>query len=180
MGKRKINSIAVSGQCSSGKSTLCICLSERLNWKHVDIGSDIKKMAKEYNLRVENFGSIPEKQLKMIDEHIRGRMNEVHNIIWDSRLSCYLARNNVQIFKIFCNATDEIRAERTAKRDGISINLALENVIKRDEEEMNVFKKLYGISDISNKEWIDLVVDTSDKNPTELTDLVIEKMNLLN
>ena len=55
-----ITSIAVSGQCSSGKSTLCRVLDKKLGWKHVNVGDEFKRLAVEHGFRIENFGSIPE------------------------------------------------------------------------------------------------------------------------
>lgn len=170
--------IALSGQCSTGKSTLGRVLAEKLDLKYVDVGSEYKKITKNLSLKIENFGSIPEEQLRLIDDEFKKRMLNEHNIIWDSRLSCYLAQKNPEIFKIFCKADFLVRAQRTSQRDAISFEEAKQRIMDRDKEEMRVFKRLYGISDINNEKWIDLCIDTSIKSPEVLVDEILNKLCL--
>jgi len=167
-------SIAVSGQCSTGKSTLCKVLSKRLNWKYVDIGGEFKNVARRHGLRIEDFGAIPEDKLRKIDKQMQRRMKTETNTVWDSRLSCYLARKNRGVFKVYCRAGFEIRVERTANRDSISMDEAAQKVLARDREEIAVFTRLYGILDPCNEKWIDLIIDTSNNSPEELADRVIK------
>ena len=174
----KILGIALSGQCSTGKSTLGRLLAEKLEWNYVDVGSEYKKIAKSLNLKIENFGSIPEEQLRQIDDKIKQRMEFEFETIWDSRLSCYLARNNLLIFKIYCVANLSVRAQRTSLRDSITLEEAKQKVLNRDKEETSVFKRLYTISDVYNKKWVDLTLDTSTKTPEGLVDEILNILGL--
>jgi predicted cytidylate kinase len=152
--------LAVSGQCCSGKSTLCKILSEKLGWKHIDVGGEVKKLADLQGLSIERFGSIPEPLLRRIDEQIRQQIEIGANKIWDGRLSCYLARDSVKILRIYCKAPVKVRAKRCANRDMISFEDAKKKVITRDAEEVSVFKRLYNLSNLYNPAWVDLCLNT--------------------
>jgi len=167
------HSLAVSGECSSGKSTLCRILSQRLNWAHVDVGNEFRRIAKLRGLKVEEFGSIPDPLLRQIDDHIQHRIKTEVNTIWDGRLTCYLARNSMKIFKVYCVATLNVRAERSANRNKISFKEARISVLARDIEEADVFKRLYGISNPYDPEWVNLWLDTSAKSPEELAVMIL-------
>jgi len=167
------HSLAVSGNCSSGKSTLCRTLSRRLDWKHVDVGNEFRRLSELKGLRIEEFGSIPDSLLCQIDDRIQDRLKAEVNVIWDGRLACYLARNVPNIFKVYCVANLGIRTERLAKRNRISLTEARRKVLTRDIEEADVFKRLYGISDPYSKKWVDLRLDTTSSSPKELANMVL-------
>ena len=83
-----ITSLAISGQCSSGKSTVSKLLAKKLGWNNVNIGNEFKRIAAEQGLPIEHFGSIPEKVLRAIDSQNEERIITERNVIWDGRLTC--------------------------------------------------------------------------------------------
>lgn len=169
------DSIAISGLCCTGKSTLCQLLSDYLNYEHVDIGQEFKKMAKESGLGIEHFGSLPDAMLRSIDIKIMNRMLSDSSIIWDSRLSCYLAKNYSNIFKIFVYADFETRINRYILRNDISRADAKCIILKREKEEKSVFNRLYSIDDPYHSDWIDFSLDTSRGTPQELLATVLSQ-----
>ncbi|MCW4049904.1 MAG: cytidylate kinase family protein [Candidatus Bathyarchaeota archaeon] len=169
----KYNSIAISGLCCTGKSTLCQLLSDYLNYEHVDIGQEFKKMIKKSGLRIEQFGSLPDETLRNMDTQIIKRMRSETDIVWDSRLSCYLARNYPNIFKIFVHADMETRINRYISRNNISRADAEHLILKRENEEKTVFKRLYSIDDPYQSEWVDFSLDTSRNDPQELMEIIL-------
>jgi len=175
----EFSSLAVSGQCCAGKSTLCRILSKKLKWKHVDVGSEFRKIAKLQGLRIEEFGSIPDEILRNIDDQICHGIETKEYTIWDGRLTCYLARDKTMVFKVYCTANLDIRANRAANRDNISIEEAKKNVLARDAEEARVFKRLYGFSDPYDPKWANLYLDTSSDSPEELANIVIQMLRTL-
>ncbi len=174
------SSLSVSGQCCSGKSTLCKILSKKLNWAHVNVGNEYRKIARLKGLEIEKFGSIPDILLRQIDDQIHQRIQTETNIIWDGRLACYLARDNMKIFKVYCLADLDIRAERAANRDKMPLEKAKRKVLTRDVEEANVFKRLYNISTQYNLKWVDLRLNTSSNSPEELANIIIRALRNVN
>jgi cytidylate kinase len=133
---------------------------------------EFRRLSAIEDLKIEDFGSIPDASLRKVDEQIRQRIQNEVNKIWDGRLTCYLAHDNTRIFKIFCIATFGIRVERCANRDNISLEEANRKVEAHDIEESNVFKRLYGFSNPYNERWVDLQLDTSYASPEILVDKV--------
>ena len=170
------HSLTVSGECSSGKSTLCRTLSQRLNWRHVDIGKEFRRISELRGFRIEEFGSVPDPLLRQIDDRIQYRIRTEVDVVWDGRLTCYLARNIIKIFKVYCVADPNVRAKRSANREKISFKEARRNVLARDTEEVDVFKRLYGMSNPYSKKWVNLRLDTSYKPPEELADTVLRAL----
>jgi len=70
---------AISGQCSSGKSTLSKLLAKKLGWNYVNAGNEFKRLAAEQGLPIEYFGSIPEKVLRAIDIQNEERIKTERN-----------------------------------------------------------------------------------------------------
>lgn len=171
------SSLAVSGQCSSGKSTLCKILSKSLNWKHVDVGNEFRKIAKYEGLEIEKFGSISDELLRHIDEQIRQRIQTEENMIWDGRLTCYFTRSNGKVFKVYCMADLPIRAGRCANRDKMNFEEATRKVLARDKEEASVFRRLYGFSNPFSTEWMNLKLDTSAKSSEVLANMVMQALH---
>lgn len=172
------SSLAVSGQCCSGKSTLCKTLSKKLNWAHVDVGSEFRKIAQTKGIVIERFGSITDELLRQVDDQIRQRIQTEVNMIWDGRLTCYLAHSNNRIFKLYCIADLDVRAERCACRDKIPFEEAERKVLARDKEEADVFRRLYGFSNPYNPEWVNLQLNTSSKSSEGLASIVMKALHL--
>ena len=169
-----IRSFAISGQCSSGKSTLSELLAKKLGWNYVNVGHEFKRIAIEHKVQIENFGSIPETILRAIDLQNKERIKIERNVVWDGRLTCYLARTYKDVFKVYCETDLQIRAQRTAKRDTISLSKAKRRILARDQEEKEVYRRLYNISELLDTNWLNLIIDTSFDSPETLVLKVLE------
>jgi|GEM_PF-2152014 len=172
----RYHSLAVSGECSAGKSTLCEILSRRFSWIHIDVGSEFRKIAKLEGLRIEEFGSIPDPLLRQIDNQVKQRVETEENRIWDGRLVCFLAHNCSNIFKVYCVANLDVRAQRSANRNRLSFQEAKSRVLARDNEEAKVFRRLYCLPHPCSREWVNLRLDTSTDSPRELADEVVRAL----
>lgn len=163
----------MSGANGTGKTTLCSVLSARLRWKHVKIGEEFRRIAEEFKLDIKDFGSVPDDVLHKVDLIMEEKMAVEKQVVYDGRLSCYLARNRPNIFKILCRANLDVRVERTSIRDNMTIEEAKKQIKAREVEEKKVFKRLYELENPFDLQWIDLVVDSSDKTPEALVSEII-------
>lgn len=176
--RKGIMAIAISGQCCSGKSTLCRILAQKLNWVHVDVGKEFRAAASLKGLSIEKFGSLSDEALRRIDVETSQRIfNEPHEI-WDGRLTCFLARADARIFKVYCMANANTRAKRCAERDSCTYSAAKIRVRHRDIEEANVFRRLYGFFNPYDSQWVDLLLDTSSKSADELSEILLRKLEI--
>jgi len=178
MGKAKgrFHSLAVSGQACSGKSILCRVLSEKLKWRHFNVGNEFRKLAKREGLEIDKFGSVPDSVLRKIDKEIAYRIQTEEKTIWDGRLTCYFARNNLEVFKVYCIADLNVRHERCADRDNLTTEEAKREIAARDSEEESVFERLYGVQLPYNRKWVNHTLDTSSDPPEVLADRVIQAL----
>lgn len=172
----KYSSLAVSGLCCTGKSTICRTISSKLKWTHIDVGSEFRRIANSQGLRIEEFGSISDTELRYVDDQIKQRIESEEYRIWDGRLTCYLARANTKVLKVYCIADINVRVERCARRDSVPLEDAWKKVLARDIEEREVFDRLYGVSNPYSPAWVNLSLDTSSHSPEALTSFIVQEL----
>ncbi len=168
--------IIISGPPGSGKTTVARIVSQKLNYPLISSGDIFRSMAKEHNMTVEDFSKLAEKDYsfdKKIDERILEIMKRDENLVIDSRLAAWFAKKNgIDAFKIFLNASRDKRLERINKREKTS----MQNLILREESEINRYKKIYGI-DFRDLSIYDLVLDTDNLTPESIVDKIMESVN---
>lgn len=171
-------SITISGIPGSGKSTVAELLKDKLGLKYVYSGMIFREMAKKYNMSLEEFGKYCEKNSK-IDKELDNRQLEIlreGDVILEGRLSGWLAhRNKIPAFKVSLVADLDTRAQRIVKREEGSVELRKKEILERERSEYLRYKKYYKI-DIKDSSIYDLVIDTGDKTPEDIVDIIIEKL----
>jgi len=53
-----------------------------------------------------------------------------------------------------------------------------QKVLSRDVEEADVFKRLYGLSNLCDERWVNFRLDTSQNSPEELSKIVLQALFL--
>lgn len=149
--------ICICGMAGSGKSTVAKRLAEKYGLKYYSGGDALKALAIEKGYKplekgwwesleglsfLENRGKNPEFD-KAVDRKLL-EVAEQGDVILDSWTMPWLLKNKG--FKIWLEASPKKRAERVAKRDGISVQKALEALRNKEEKTKAIYKKLYGFS----------------------------------
>ncbi|MBS7647349.1 MAG: cytidylate kinase family protein [Candidatus Bathyarchaeia archaeon] len=146
--------ICICGMAGSGKSTVAKKLAEKYGLKYYSGGDALKALAIEKGyMPLEKgwwesreglaFLETREKNLEF-DKAVDQKLLEVAgqgDVILDSWTMPWLLKNG---FKIWLEASLKKRAERVAKRDGISIKKALEALRNKEEKTKAIYRKLYG------------------------------------
>jgi len=168
--------ITISGPPGSGKTTACGKLSERLGVKAVAFGEFFRKLAKERGMSLAEFGELAEVDPsidEMIDGMILAAAMKDTEIILESRLSAHmLTKNNIPAFRIYLEATPEIRIKRVGLRDGESFDEVYRHMIERQSSEAKRYKMYYNI-DIEDKSVYDLIINTDDLDPEQVVDRIL-------
>jgi predicted cytidylate kinase len=169
--------ITISGPPGSGKTTACKTLSEKLGLEAVVFGKIFRQMAAERNMSLVEFGELAEKD-PTIDEHIDSTIMDIakanEDIILESRLSAYmLSRNSIPAFKIYLNASPDVRMGRVGLREGESLEEATKVTKEREASEAKRYMMYYGI-DIRDLSVYDLVVDTDNLNPDQVIETIMD------
>ena len=80
--------------------------------------------------------------------------------------------------RVWLNASEEERAGRVAKRDGMAQEQALKHVRARDKDNMERYRKYYKI-DICERPGFDLEINTGSFEPDSCAEIIAEAAELL-
>jgi len=170
--------ICICGMAGSGKSTVAKKLAEKYGLKYYSGGDALKALAIEKGYKpvekgwwespeglsfLENRDKNPEFD-KAVDKKLL-EVAEQGNVILDSWTMPWLLKKG---FKIWLEASPRKRAERVAKRDGISIEKALEALKSKEEKTKAIYKKLYGFSLGEDFTPFHLILDTDNLTAEEV------------
>ena len=171
--------ITVSGTPGSGKSTIAQLLHEKLGIKYVNSGMIFRDTAEKYKMSLEEFGKYCERNSK-VDKELDNSQVEIlkkGNVILEGRLAGWLAfKNDIPSFKIMIDADVNTRAKRVVNREKGNVDKRKKEIIKREKSESTRYKNYYGI-DLGNISIYDLVIDSSNKKPEEIIDIILEKLD---
>ena len=171
--------ITISGTPGSGKSTLAEKLKEKLGFEYIYSGEIFRNLAEEYEMTHEKFRKYCEKNSdidKKLDEKQIEILKTKEDIILEGRLAGWLAvKNDIGSVKVFLDASLDIRTKRIIKRENGSFEKRKEEIKKREKSEKKRYMNYYGI-DLDDKSIYDIVVNTEDKSPDEISDMIISKM----
>lgn len=171
--------ITISGNPGSGKSTVAKLLEKKLGIKYVYSGMIFRELAEKYNMTLEEFGKYCEGNSE-IDKELDTRQLEIlkkGNVILEGRLAGWLAhRNNISAFKIAIVTDINIRAKRIVNREKGSVKKRKKEILERERSENNRYKKYYNI-DLKDTSIYDIIIDSGDKSPEEILNLIIQKLD---
>jgi len=170
--------ITISGTPGSGKSTVAELLKDKLGLKYVYSGMIFREMAKKHNMSLEEFGKYCEKNSD-VDKELDKRQVEIlkeGDVILEGRLSGWLAHiNNIPALKVAIDTNLDTRARRIVNREKGSVEKRREEILKRAKSEATRYKKYYNI-DLKDASIYDLVIDSGDKTPEEIVNIIIKKL----
>jgi len=175
--------ICISGLSGTGKTTIGRKLAKLYGLKYISGGDALKEKARKLGYNVDEHGwwEGPEGRAflklrlkdpkfdKEVDAWLIQKAREGGFII-DSRTLSHLFGEGLDI-KIWLLASERTRAERIAKRDGISLQEALMAVREKDERTREIYKRAYGFS-MDDLSPYDLIVDTDALSPGEVVDAI--------
>lgn len=164
--------VTISGPPGSGKSHCASRLAEVYGVPHYSAGSIFREMAKERGVSLE---ALSEASIRdpSIDKEIDRRTEEFAKrggCILEGRLVSWFAGSSPRL-SFYLNAPFEVRAQRIAQREKITIEEARAKTMERQELERRRYLSLYGI-DISDLSRYDFVVNTSIWGKEEIVDLL--------
>lgn len=170
--------ITVSGTPGSGKTTVVRRLAEKLGLKYVYSGMIFREMAEKHNMSLEEFGRYCEKN-KEIDKQLDDQQLAVlrkGDVVVEGRIAGWIAyRNDLPALKVLIDADLDIRAGRIVKREKGDVKERKQEILVREKSEATRYKNYYDI-DLKDTSIYDVVIDSSDKTPGEIVDIIIRKI----
>ncbi len=183
-----IRIITVSGRIGSGSTTLAKSLSKILGWKHVEGGEVFwEEVRKRLGLEEKDTNLRPDKDDEDFDASLRKLLKKDKDIILETKLAGFNAKNISEVFKILVicendKAIDqsEIRIDRIINREKISVEKAKAEVLQREENDIEKWRRLYSNGDQNwvywDKKYYDLVINTYSHNQEESLKFALEKI----
>ncbi|MCL5432640.1 MAG: cytidylate kinase family protein [Patescibacteria group bacterium] len=173
-----IKNITISGKIGAGATTLAKKLAEKLGWQVLEGGDLFEKIHKELGLSQTDALKRPDHFDLEYEEKVRKILREEKNFIVQSHLAGFDGQEIEGVFKIFVTCEDnngndkpEIRIDRLINRDGISLEEAKDEVINREKQHTEKWRKLYAANDQNwvywDKKYYDLVINTYSHNQEE-------------
>ncbi len=183
-----IRNITVSGRIASGSTTLAKNLSEILGWRHIE-GGDIfwERVRTRLGLGSKDTDKRPDDEDKIFDEELKKMLSDEKDLILETKLAGFNAQGIPGLFKILVVCEDsagedhmDIRIDRLINREQQSIESAKQEVIQREVNDIEKWRRIYANGDADwvywDRKYYDFVVNTYSHNAEESLKLVLEKI----
>ena len=119
---------------------------------------------------MEQFNALCESD-HSVDRELDARMLEVArggDVILEGRLAGFFAdEHGLPALKVWLTASEDVRAQRVAKRESGDSRQLLEDNRQRQQSDAKRYKEIYGF-DLNDTRIYDLVVSSDDKTPEAL------------
>ncbi len=176
MSDYRINSelrVAISGKSGCGNTTVSTLLAEKLGVTLINY--TFRQLAQEKGMtlpEVIEAAKTDDSYDIYVDKH-QVELALKENCVLGSRLAVWMLKE--ADLKVYLLATNETRARRILNREGGDLEEIKAFTAMRDSEDSRRYKKLY---DIDNTDYsvCDLVIDTGDKNPEQIVNLIIDTL----
>lgn len=168
---RKI--IAIGGPHGSGKSACAKRLAEALDMTYISAGQVFRKLAQDRNMSMEEFSKnvVNDPDIDFQIDNRTKELGQIENTVVDAQLAAHFTPKDI-ILKICITANKEIRWERIAKRQNISIEASRRETETREETESNRFLELYNI-DVQDLSVYDVVINNNRIDEDETFNLAL-------
>jgi cytidylate kinase len=191
--EKKQNVICICGMTGCGKSTLAKQLANKYELKYFSGGDTLKALANEigYKQSGKDWWETKEgtrflqqrikenKFDKKVDEKLI-KLAEQGNVVLDSWTMPWLLKEG---FKVWLEASTEVRAKRITERDGINLEKGLAALKEKDEKTRIIYKKLYGFDLGKDFSPFNMILDTNELDADEVFQVlctVIDRLYIKN
>lgn len=183
-----IRMITVSGRIASGSTTLGHKLAEILGWRHVEGGEVFwEAIRTKMDLGEKDTNLRPDKEDEDFDASLKKILQNSKDLILETKLAGFNAQGISGVYKIAVICEDEsgedkadIRIDRLINREKISIDLAKEEVIEREENDLEKWRRIYAGGDQRwvywDKKYYDLIINTYSHNQDETLEFALQKL----
>ena len=165
--------VTVSGAPGAGVTTLCEGLADALDCGYVSGGEVFREIAEERGETLTELVAAAGES-EEIDRALDRRLHSIaeewgaanKSFILESRLAAWIAGNRADL-KIWLDAPEEIRVDRTSDREEMGAEMRVRDVIDTKR-----FEDYYDV-DFSDRSVYDLTVNTARWSPEQTLEIVL-------
>ncbi len=164
--------IAISSKSGCGNTTVSNLLSQKTGYPLVNF--TFRQMAQEKGVDFWTFCRMAEDDYDIDRELDRRQIEMAHeseNAILASRLAIWMLKD--ADLKVYLTASALTRAKRIHMREGGDLETRIKETENRDRKDSNRYKIVYGIDNSHPEDVADLIIDTDDKTPQEIVDIIL-------
>ena len=165
--------VAISGKSGCGNTTVSTLLSEKLGVTLINY--TFRQLAAEKGMTLQQVienAKTDDFYDKYVDTH-QVELARKEPCVLGSRLAIWML-DDADV-KVYLIASDDTRARRILNREGGDIEEIKKFTAFRDSQDSARYMKLYGI-DNNSYSFADMKIDTADKTPDVIVDLIIEHL----
>lgn len=151
--------VTLSGLPGSGKTTVGRELIARYGFTMISAGEQFRRLAQERGMTLEEFGALAQKDASIdlaIDQRQKDLAVKYPMALVEGRLA---GRTIDADLKVWLKTSLQVRAQRVAQREGITLQKSREDTLVRELSEATRYKTFYNI-DQNDWSCYDLIIDT--------------------
>ncbi|GGJ05940.1 cytidylate kinase [Halobellus salinus] len=165
--------ITVSGPPGCGATTVCEGLSTALDCGYVSGGDIFRELADDRGMSLSQLIAKTD-ETDEIDRALDRRLRTIAEkwgasnkpFVLESRLAGWLAGNRADL-RVWLDAPDEVRVERTADREEMEAEMRV-----REVSEAGRYRSYYGI-DVDDRSFYDLAINTARWSPESTLEMIL-------
>jgi len=183
--------ICICGMAGSGKSTVAKRIAKHYGLRYSSGGDALKAVAAELGYKISGEGWWEtEEGIRFLKERLRNpdidrkvdqkqlEWAEEGGIVFDSWAMPWLFKDG---FKVWLEASEKVRANRIAERDGLTSEEALKYLREKEARTKEIYKNLYGFTLGEDFSPFHLIIDVNFLSKDEVFEtlrLVIDRLVL--
>jgi cytidylate kinase len=114
---------------------------------------------------------------KKVDNESRDRLLREDHIVIEAWLAGFFNKDNNAVLRVLLTCSqDNVRVDRLANRESISIMEAKKQMKLREETNFEKWQRLYGNYDFFDQKYYNLVIDTYTSGPIETAGKVLDAL----
>lgn len=186
-----IRIITVSGRIASGSTALAKKLSETLGWKHIEGGEIFWEAVRaRMGISSQDTNLRPDEEDALFDAQLKKMLKEESHIVLETKLAGFNAQGITGVFKIGVICEDvtgvdqtQIRIDRLVNREGLPVDIAKEEVLRREQHDIEKWRKMYANNDSNwvywDSKYYDLVINTYSHNQEDTLQIALEALGVI-
>lgn len=171
--------IVISGPPGAGSSTVSRGVAEKLGIEYFSPGKHFKEKIEGNETESANKGwkdeELSSESTHQSIDDLQKKVAKQNDVVIDGKLSIHMV-GDIADLTVWLQAPLNVRAQRSADRDEMGVERAKELMQERQRDEIEQWREMYGINYMEQRKDADLVLDTENKDPEDLIDMVVSKV----